>query len=453
VSEAHATLSASGSAKWLSCPGALGLEGLINAPDDGNVNSWEGTAAHEVLEMSLKLDKEPEFYLGHKITVDNGSPDGIGIAVTQEMVDAVEVVIDYSRRLTTKKGFYEERLDYSHIAPNGFGTGDIVLEVYEKVAAGKRVNTLYIIDFKYGFDKVNAYENSQLKLYALGALNSLDLMFEREIERIVIVIAQPRIDNISEYEISIADLLKWGEEEVKPKAKIAYDLYATVTGVYLDHPLDNGEEHLQQYLKPTKDGCKWCQGRRLKRCKAQAQMGYSAAVEGFDDLTVEEKNELPAIEVSKATIKDRALLDNADLAAIYLKMQIFLAFAEGLGDEITSRIKSGQIVPGLGLRPTEKPRAWIGDDDETIKAMRTAGLQKQDYEKIDLISPTEAEKKLKEVKPKDHKRRYKKLEIVAIHRPPGKDKIIEDNTEPAEDFEDDLLSIGTAEDFEDDLLS
>ncbi len=431
MAEAHAKLAASSSPKWLSCTGALALEAQIDQPDTGNEFSREGTAAHTVLEKSLKSGNEPVSYLGDLITVDKGKPYETEIEVTQEMIDAVELVIDYVRRLTVKPGFYEQRVDYSHVAPEGFGTSDITLEVYSKIAIDTYLNTLYIVDFKYGLGvKVAAYMNEQLLLYALGALNTLDLIFDREIERVVIVIAQPRLDNIDEFEISIVDLLKWAET-VKPKARQAYDLYeSVVTGaVKVINP---------KYFNPTKKGCQWCQGRRLKKCKAYAKTGYEGALDGFEDLTVEQQNDLPAIEVSDNTIKDPAFLDNADLAAIYNSMSMFASFTVDLDTEIASRIKGGQYVPGLKLIATQKPRTWRGDDDAAIKAMRTAGLVQVDYIKFSVISPTEAEKVLEKVKPKSHKRRYRKLEAAAIHRPAGNDKIVEHQNKPVDD-EDDLL--------------
>ncbi|NIV97900.1 DUF2800 domain-containing protein, partial [Candidatus Saccharibacteria bacterium] len=348
MSEQHATLSASGSAKWLNCSAALALEALINEPDTGNEYTDEGTAAHILLNKCLTKNDDPAEYLETAIVIDEKQNY---IKVDQEMVNGVEIAIEYVRRLTFKTGFYEEKVDYSHLAPNGFGTADIILEVYEKIATNKRVNTLYVIDFKYGAGvKVDAFENSQGMLYALGALNSLEVLFDRDIERVNIVIVQPRMDNISEYEISVDDLIKWGES-IKPKAQKAYDLYEKAAG---------GSEDIfdPRNFNPTKDGCKWCQGRTLKRCKAHAHAGYRAAIDGFDDYTEEQKNNLKTVEVSSKTIKDPAFLDNEDLAAIYTNMQMFLSFSNDLDEEIRKRINGGQDVPGLKLIPTEKNRAW-----------------------------------------------------------------------------------------------
>ena len=423
MGDAHATLSASGSAKWLSCPAALALEALIDVPDTGNEYAYEGTAAHELLYRALSQGKPPASFIGESADVETG--DGMRkVAFNNAMAAHAEIAIEYAERLRARNSFYEEKVDYSHIAPGGFGTADILLEVYEKLGPNMRVNTLYVIDYKYGKGvKVDAFENSQGMLYALGALNSLDPLFDRDIERVVIVIIQPRMDHIDEYEISIDDLKVWGME-VKPKAKLAAMLCDVVNAADNDIGID------PKHFNPTLKGCKWCQGKRLGKCKAIAQAGYSAAVEGFDDLSADDKNDLPSVEVKPETLHDPAFLDTGDLAAIYAKMSVFKSFLNSLYDEIVSRLNAGESVPGLKLVPTKGDRAWIGDFEDTVKALRTAGLQKKHYEKIGLISPTEAEKLIKEVKPTTYKRRYRQLEKVAITRPDGKPKLVEDNEPP-----------------------
>ena len=440
MSGKHALLSPSGAAKWLACPGALALESLINVSDTGSSYAREGTAAHKVLETSLREDLPPSTFLDHYVVItDDGESIAIDgydqdnenhIKVTQDMVNAVEVAVEYVERLQAKNSFYEQRVDFSHIVPDGSGLSDIVLEVYEKVAENKKVNTLYVIDYKHGKGiRVDAFENPQLMLYGLGSLDSLDTLFERDIERVILVVLQPRTDNISEYEISVDDLVAWGNE-IRAQAQLAYDLYERAQA---------GEEIEAKYYNPTEKGCRWCQGSRTKSCKAQAQAGYSAAVEGFDDMTTEQRDFVTSEPLHNDQVVDSMLLDNTNLAAIHKSMKIFLSFAAELDAEIRSRISAGERVPGLKLIPTEKPRAWIGDEADAVKAMRTAGLQKKDYEVIKTITPSQAEKLLKEVKPKDYKRRYKRLELTAIHRPAGNDKIVEDNSIEPDDF-DDLLN-------------
>lgn len=64
----------------------------------------------------------------------------------------------------------EQRLDFSCYVPDGFGTGDCLI-VADKL--------LHIIDFKYGQGVlVDAEENPQMMLYALGALRQFDHLYE-----------------------------------------------------------------------------------------------------------------------------------------------------------------------------------------------------------------------------------------------------------------------------------
>ena len=120
-----------------------------------------------------------------------------------------------ARRAKTRDAqlLVETRLNFTQWVPDGFGTGDACI-----IADG----CLEIIDFKYGKGvKVSAYENPQMKIYALGAYEKFS--FEYNIDRVRMTIVQPRIDNLSEFELKVTDLLSWAETELKPKAEEAYN--------------------------------------------------------------------------------------------------------------------------------------------------------------------------------------------------------------------------------------
>ena len=105
----------------------------------------------------------------------------------------------------------EQRLDFSHIVPGSFGTGDCVI-IAEP--------TLQIIDLKYGQGVlVEAVNNPQLMLYALGALHAFGSLYD--IETVSVTIYQPRRANVDTWEFSVAELEQWAETEVKPKAELA----------------------------------------------------------------------------------------------------------------------------------------------------------------------------------------------------------------------------------------
>lgn len=107
----------------------------------------------------------------------------------------------------------EQTLDFSKWVEHGFGTGDCVIVADD---------LLHIIDFKYGLGVlVEATENSQLKCYALGAVDTFGDLYD--IKRIKLSIYQPRRENVDTFELTKDELLKWADEVLAPTAKLAYD--------------------------------------------------------------------------------------------------------------------------------------------------------------------------------------------------------------------------------------
>jgi hypothetical protein len=126
-------------------------------------------------------------------------------------------VMAVTNRLKTDGEAYtvlvEQKLDYSQWAQEGFGTSDITIVTQKKV---------WVIDLKYGKGiEVSAIENTQMKLYGLGAYNDLSFAYE-DIEELSLNIMQPRINNFSTFDISLKDLLAWGEF-VKERAALAWE--------------------------------------------------------------------------------------------------------------------------------------------------------------------------------------------------------------------------------------
>ena len=158
----------------------------------------------------------------------------------------------------------ERRLDFSAYVPNGFGTGDAVI-----ISTG----AIEIIDLKYGQGvSVSAENNSQLRLYALGALDYYDYLYD--IKTVTMTIYQPRIDNISTETISVEELYKWGED-VKIKAELA----------------DNADNLECIAGKHCDDG--FCKARPI--CRAYAEQKQKLAVYDFkppEKLSVDEIAEI-----------------------------------------------------------------------------------------------------------------------------------------------------------------
>lgn len=203
----HAVLSASGSHRWLNCTPSARLE--LEFENTTSEAAREGTAAHALCEHKLKkfLKKRS------KRPVSDYNSDEM-----EECTDAyAEFVMEqYEEAKKSCKDpviLIEQKLDFSCYVPEGFGTGDCIIISDDK---------LHIIDFKYGQGiLVEAEHNPQMMLYALGALEIYDALYD--IKEVSMTIFQPRRENVSTWTISIEELKVWAEDELKPKAQMAYD--------------------------------------------------------------------------------------------------------------------------------------------------------------------------------------------------------------------------------------
>ena len=201
----HALLSASSSHRWIECPPSARLE--ENFENKDSIFAAEGTAAHALAEYKLKK------YLGIKSQKPKSEFDEKELEYyTGIYFDYVcELIAEAKARSKDPIILVEKKLDFSNCVPKGFGTGDLVI-VADKI--------LDIVDLKYGKGvEVSAVNNPQMMLYAIGALNLFDSLYD--IEKVRMTICQPRFDNISTFEITVDDLIKWAEDVVKPKADLA----------------------------------------------------------------------------------------------------------------------------------------------------------------------------------------------------------------------------------------
>lgn len=272
---AHALLSPSAAHRWLNCTAAPRLEEGIE--DEGSSFAEEGTLAHaycakhlkSFLRISTKGEDEEIKQLNE--TYHTGEMDeytGIYKVIVLEKFNAARAKTADAQLLV------EVRLDFSQWMPEAFGTADAVI-----IADG----TMEIIDFKYGKGvKVSAHNNPQMMIYALGAYNQFS--FEYNIERVRMTIVQPRIDNLSEFELSKWELLAWATYQLQPKAKEAFD--------------GNGRQM---------PGA-WCQFCKVKAtCKALADLTFAAVEEHPDPKTITPdemaSRVLPMVDVIKTWIK------------------------------------------------------------------------------------------------------------------------------------------------------
>lgn len=316
---AHAVLSASSADRWLACPPSARLNEAL--PDEGSAFAAEGTLAHELAERALVSGRH-----AHEISGD----------YPHEMRDFVQVYLDHVRSIPgTLK--VERRLSFEKWVPEGFGTSDAVI-----LDDGR----LTIVDLKYGKGvRVDAPNNAQLMLYALAALDAYDPIWG-PIDRVRMVVVQPRLDHIDEHEMSAADLFDWAETVVKPIAAIAFE--------------GKGEFKSGEH-------CQFCKVRHT--CRARADEVLAAV----------------------GDMKKGPELTNEELAAIFPRLAEIIRWANDLTDYMTSRAVAGVQFPGLKLVEGRSVRKFA-DEAKVAERLLAAGYKPEQFQVIKLIGITETEK-------------------------------------------------------------
>ena len=204
----HALLSASSAHRWLHCPPSARL--CENYEDKGSDYAAEGTDAHTLCEYKLRKALGMEAYdPTEDLSFFNQEMDDCASGYAAYVLEQVEAA---KETCPDPVVLIEQRVDFSRWVEQGFGTADCII-----IADG----ILQIIDFKYGLGVlVSAEENPQMMCYGLGALEIFDCLYE--IDTVRMTIYQPRRENLSAYELSKDDLLRWADEVLKPAADLAF---------------------------------------------------------------------------------------------------------------------------------------------------------------------------------------------------------------------------------------
>lgn len=233
----HALLSASSSHRWLNCPPSARLcEGY---DDKGSDFAAEGTDAHALCEFKLRTAlgmeaKDPT----EDLTWYNSEMEECANGYVSFVMELVE---EAKKTCPDPVVLIEQRLDYSKYVEEGFGTGDCVI-----IADG----TLHIVDYKHGRGVlVEADDNPQMKLYALGALELFDCIYD--IDTVSMTIYQPRRSNVSTFTIPKEELYEWADRVLTPTAELAFN--------------GDGEYHCGEW-------CQFCKAKADCRERANANM-------------------------------------------------------------------------------------------------------------------------------------------------------------------------------------
>ena len=296
----HARLSPSASERWINCPASLrAAEALPQTEEQESIYATEGTHAHTLAEITagqaFGLISHEEFQqkLAEWERVVTDEP------TRREMEEHVSGYVEFIReRLQPGSAFFtEQRLPTG--VPESFGTSDSVIVT---------PTTVEIIDFKYGAGvPVSAEKNSQLRLYALGALDEFgDLLGTTT--HVTMTIYQPRLSSTSSETLSVEALQLWREEVAIPAAKEA---------LYSPKPR----------FGPSDSACRWCPlaGLCRERMEWATRRDFGDVV-GEADITPKEPATLSPTELSRALPRLKSITSWAkDVEATALD----LAYSQG----------------------------------------------------------------------------------------------------------------------------
>ena len=373
--DTHALLSPSSSARWINCPPSVRMsEAIEEKPSEA---AAEGTAAHALCEYKLRE------ILGYE------QPDireNLNY-YNKEMEDCTEEYRNYINELLTEHDgrkplmFVEQRVDFSKFVKDGFGTSDCIII---------NNDTIFVVDFKYGTGvKVDALNNTQMMIYAIGALEMFDGIFD--ISHVVMTIFQPRLDNVSTFEMTKDALFHWAVTKLKPAADMAFE------GV--------GEFSCG-------DHCRFCKAKSV--CRARAEYNLKLAQYDF---------EMPA------------KLEDIEIEGLLGKLDKLIAWANDIKEYALDEAVKGKKWNGYKLVEDRSNRKYT---DEKTVADKVTNAGYDPYEKK-VLGITAMTKLL-------GKKKFEELLGGLVEKPQGKPTLVSQSDARPEMN----LSANAAEDFKED---
>lgn len=333
--EVHAALGASSAYAWLKCPQYVKVQQLF--PDQTSEYAEAGRLAHAMGEYKLRsYFMEPVGKRSYNARLKKFKEDP---AYDPGMDEATDLYLETAKAEALSFAAapfvaLEVRVNYSDYAPNGFGTADCIL------IGGKR---LVVIDYKNGAGvPVEAEDNPQLKLYALGAMQTFGMIYGDTLTEVRLVIVQPHAGGVKAWDTDRAALEQWGRETVAPAAKLALEGTA-----------------------PGQPGawCRFCRGK--SQCTARAAQMLE---------TGRRYAQAPAEGAGQATAGyDGPLLTDEEVGAALAEGAGLVAWYKDLQDYALRACLTGKTIPGFKAVEGRGSRAW-GDTDKALAALAERGV-------------------------------------------------------------------------------
>jgi len=351
----------------MTCSPSARLEEIF--PESTSDAAEEGTLAHSLGELlireKLKSVTKSQFKKELKIIESDKFYSSSMYEYADEYATyVIEKFNDTKKHTPDAEIFIEQEIDLTEFIPEGFGTGDCFI-VADKV--------LDFTDYKHGKGvRVEAENNKQMMIYALGAYLEFSILYEIEIVRMTIY--QPRIDNISTFEIPVEHLLEWAEEELRPRAQLAFE----GKGDYVPG-----------------DHCRFCKAKAM--CKANANKQMKPVTDNH--------------------YKNPDLMNKLDVAYIVKEGDSIITWVNSVKEFALSEAIKGESFDGLKIVEGRSNRIY-SDADKVAKALTSAGYQEAIIYEKKLLGLTAMEKAL-------GKKTMESLIGNLITKPSGKPSLVD----------------------------
>lgn len=362
----HALLSASGASRWLVCTPSARLEEQF--PDNAGEAAKEGTLAHDICETMLleRLGVISRELAEERIAGAVANPlyfDGMLDYCEDYATFVFGQFKDYQRKTPDTIIEIEVKLDFNEWVPEGFGTGDAVI-----ITGG----TLHIIDFKFGKGvPVSCEQNKQMMLYALGALYLYKWLYN--ITNVVMTVYQPRLENVSSWEVSAESLEIWAEIYLKPVATQAY----------------NGEGDFT-----PGDHCRFCKAKN--RCRGLAAFNQ---------------------EVEKYCPGTSDTLTDDEIADILTRADMYVSWINSITDYAQDQaVNHGKHWPGFKLVEGRSVRTYL-DETKVAQALLNNNIPRDAIYVEKLLGITAMEKAIT-------KKKFDTLLSGLVIKPEGKPTLV-----------------------------